>query len=60
MVNGVANYGKLQNSLGHGGTYSYMVSKYFTVRLICKTKFPDTCHVLNYNAAVKGLSAILY
>ena len=32
-----------------------MVSKYFTVRLICKTKFPDTCHALKNSSAVKGL-----
>ena len=32
-----------------------MVSKYFTVRLICKTKFPDTCHALKNTSAVKGL-----
>ena len=35
-----------------------MVSKYFTVRLICKTKFPDTCHALKNDSAVKGLKFV--
>ena len=35
-----------------------MVSKYFTVRLICKTKFPDTCHDLKNNLVLKGLTVL--
>ena len=37
------------------GTYSYMVSKYFTVLLINKTKFPNPCHALKNSVAVKRL-----
>ena len=58
VVNGVANLWSVAEFLRAWGTFSYMVSKYFTVRLICKTKFPDTCHALKNNSAVKGLKYI--
>ena len=32
-----------------------MVSKYFSVLLINKTKFPNPCHAVKNSAAVKGL-----
>ena len=51
VVNVVANYGRL--CMGNIFMYS-MVSKYFTVRLICKTKFPNSCHAVINNSAVKG------
>ena len=47
--------GRLRDPLGHGGTYSCMVSKYFQVLLINKTKFPNTCHALKNSVAVKGI-----
>ena len=43
----MANCGKLRDSLGHGEhTYIHMVSKYLTVLLIIKTKFPNPCQSL--------------
>ena len=45
-------------SLRAWGTYSYMVSKYFTALLINKTnKFPHPCHALKNSVAVKGLKS---
>ena len=59
VVNGVAKFGRLQDFLGHEEHNNlYMVSEYFTVLLIYKTKFLNPCHALKNSVVVKGLIKI--
>ena len=56
VINDVANCGRLRDSLGHREhIYLCIVSKYFTVSLINKTKFSNPCLALKSSIAVKGI-----
>ena len=48
----------LANDVAGEHIYVYMVSKYFTVLLVNKTKFSKLCHALKNSVAVKGLKYI--
>ena len=54
MVNGVANYSQLRDSLGHEKHFLHGL-QIFTVVLINKTKLPNACHTLRNSVAMKGL-----